>query len=81
MKLGAKIIVSIMIFFSVIFLFGGYVLISYFYEVTMEREVEGAIEQYQYNKFVVQANLITRGRIGLPAQRTDSMTSAAWLRI
>lgn len=61
MKLGAKIIVSIMIFFSVMFLFGGYVLISYFYEVTMEREVEGAIEQYQYNKFVVQANLITRG--------------------
>ena len=61
MKLGAKIIVSIMIFFSVIFLFGGYVLIAYFYEVTMEREVEGAIEQYQYNKFVVQANLITRG--------------------
>lgn len=61
MKLGAKIIVSIMIFFSVIFLFGGYALISYFYEVTMEREVEGAIEQYQYNKFVVQANLITRG--------------------
>lgn len=61
MKLGAKIIVSIMIFFSVMFLFGGYVLISYFYEVTMEREVEGAIEQYQYNKFVVQASLITRG--------------------
>ncbi len=61
MKLGAKIIVSIMIFFSVIFLFGGYALISYFYEVTMEREVEGAIEQYQYNKFVVQANLITKG--------------------
>ena len=61
MKLGAKIIVSIMIFFSVMFLFGGYILISYFYEVTMEREVEGAIEQYQYNKFVVQANLITRG--------------------
>ena len=61
MKLGAKIIVSIMIFFCVMFLFGGYILISYFYEVTMEREVEGAIEQYQYNKFVVQANLITRG--------------------
>ena len=78
MKLGAKIIVSIMIFFSVIFLFGGYVLISYFYEVTMEREVEGAIEQYQYNKFVVQANLITR--IGLKVRRTGSMTLAAWLR-
>lgn len=61
MKLGAKIIISIMIFFSVIFLLGGYALISYFYELTMEREVEGAIEQYQYNKFVVQANLITKG--------------------
>ncbi|MDE7202138.1 MAG: HAMP domain-containing protein [Lachnospiraceae bacterium] len=27
----------------------------------MEREVERAVEQYQYNKFVVQANLITKG--------------------
>lgn len=61
MKLGAKIIFSIMIFFSIIFLLGGYILISYFYEITMEREVESAIEQYQYNKFVVQANLITKG--------------------
>lgn len=51
----------ITIFFSVAFLFGGYMLISYFYDITMEREIEAAVEQYQYNKFVVQANLITRG--------------------
>lgn len=53
MKLGVKIIFSITIFFSVIFLAGGYALISYFYEITMAREVEAAIGQYQYNKFVV----------------------------
>lgn len=51
----------ITIFFSAAFLFGGYILISYFYDITMEREIEAAVEQYQYNKFVVQANLITRG--------------------
>lgn len=61
MKLGVKIIFSITIFFSVIFLFGGYILISCFYEITMEKEMETAAGQYQYNKFVVQANLITRG--------------------
>jgi len=60
MKLGAKIVVSITVFFSVIFLFGGYLLISYFYDITMEREIENAAKQYQYNKFVVQANLIIR---------------------
>ena len=61
MKLGAKIFCYVTIFFSAAFLFGGYVLISYFYEVAMGREVETAVEQYQYNKFVVEANLITRG--------------------
>ncbi|MDE6845135.1 MAG: HAMP domain-containing histidine kinase [Lachnospiraceae bacterium] len=61
MKLGAKIFLYITIFFSVAFLAGGYVLISYFYEITMEREIESAVEQYQYNKFVIQAHLITKG--------------------
>lgn len=55
----------ITIFFSTAFLFGGYILISYFYDITMEREIEAAVEQYQYNKFVVQANLITRGEAWL----------------
>lgn len=61
MKLGAKMFFCITIFFSIIFLFGGYTLISYFYEISMEREIKAVVEQYQYNKFVVQANLITRG--------------------
>lgn len=61
MKLGAKIFCYVTIFFSAAFLSGGYLLISYFYEIAMGREVETAVEQYQYNKFVVEANLITRG--------------------
>lgn len=61
MKLGTKIFFYITIFFSMAFLAAGYILISYFYEITMKREMETAVEQYQYNKFVVQANLITRG--------------------
>lgn len=61
MKLGAKIFFYITIFFGMAFLAGGYVLLSYFYETTMEREIESAVEQYQYNKFVIQAHLITKG--------------------
>lgn len=61
MKLGTKIFFYITIFFSMAFLAAGYILISYFYETTMNREMEAAVEQYQYNKFVVQANLITKG--------------------
>lgn len=61
MKFGTKIFFYSTIFFSIAFLFGGYTLISYFHKIIMEREVEGAIEQYQYNKFVLQANLITKG--------------------
>lgn len=61
MKLGAKIFFYITIFFSVAFLAGGYVLLSYFYGITMEREIESAVEQYQHNKFVMQAYLITKG--------------------
>lgn len=61
MKLGAKIFFCVTIFFSVIFLFGGYVLISFSYETAMEQELEIAKERYQYNKFVMQATLITRG--------------------
>lgn len=62
MKLGTKIFFYITVFFSAAFLVGGYVLISYFYEITMDREITSAVERYQYNKFVVEANLITRGQ-------------------
>lgn len=61
MRLGTKIFFYIIIFFSAAFLFGGYILLSYFYEVNMNREISSAVERYQYNKFVLQANLITRG--------------------
>lgn len=61
MKLGTKIFFFVIIFFSVIFLFSGYTLISFFNETAMEREVEAAIEKYQYNKFMIQSTLITRG--------------------
>ncbi len=62
MRFGTKIFFSITVFFSAAFLIGGYILLSYFYEMTMDREVASAVEQYQYNKFVLQANLITRGQ-------------------
>ncbi len=61
MKLGIKFFCSIMLSFSVIFLVGGYILLSFFLENAMEREVQAALEQYQYNKFVLQSELITKG--------------------
>lgn len=61
MKLGIKLFFCITIFFSITFLVGGYSLITYFYENTMQREVENATEQYQSNKFVVQSALLTKG--------------------
>lgn len=72
----------ITIFFSAAFLIGGYLLITYFYDITMEREIEAAVEQYQYNKFVVQANLITRGEewlAGADAEVGDPGSVAAEL--
>lgn len=61
MRLGVKIFFCVTIFFSLIFLFGGYQLLSGFYETELEREVKNAAEQYQYNKFVLQAMLLNKG--------------------
>lgn len=61
MKLGIKIFCSIMLSFSMIFLAGGYILLSFFYKNAMDREIQAALEQYQYNKFVIQSELITKG--------------------
>ncbi len=58
MKLGTKIIFFVTMFFSIIFLLGGYSLISYYNKISIEREVEAAVEQYQYNKFVMQSTLV-----------------------
>lgn len=61
MKLGTKIFFCIIVCFSVIFLAGGYSLISYVFDVAVDREIDMAAEQYQYNKFVIQAAFITKG--------------------
>lgn len=61
MKLGTKIFFCVIVCFSMIFLAGGYSLISYVYEVAIDREIDMASEQYQYNKFVIQAAFITKG--------------------
>ena len=61
MKLGTKIFFCVIVCFSVIFLAGGYGLISYVYEMAIDREIDMASEQYQYNKFVIQAAFITKG--------------------
>lgn len=61
MKLANKIFFCVIFFFSAFFLVCGYALISSFMEESLNREVESAIEKYQYNKFVVQADLITKG--------------------
>ena len=42
MKLGTKMFFCITIFFSAAFLIGGYLLITFFYDITMEREIEAA---------------------------------------
>lgn len=60
MKLGVKMFFCITVFFSAAFLVCGATLISYFYETAIEKEVESTAQQYQYNKFVIQAALITR---------------------
>ena len=60
MKLGIKMFFSITIFFSAAFLGCGAILISYFYDTAIEKEIESTAQRYQYNKFVIQASLITR---------------------
>ncbi len=60
MKLGVKMFFCITIFFSAAFLSCGAMLISIFYETAIEKEIESTSQQFQYNKFVIQAALITR---------------------
>lgn len=59
MKFSVKLFLGISIPFSVIILFGGYLLFSFYFSTTMEREVSAAGEGYQYNKFLVQSEMIT----------------------
>ncbi len=61
MKLGTKLFCCIVGCFSLVFLAGGYFLLSRFYEAAMRREIEVALEQYQSNKFVLQAGMLAWG--------------------
>ena len=60
MKLGVKMFFYVTIFFSAAFLSCGTALISYFYDTTIEKEIKSTGQLYQYNKFVMQAALITQ---------------------
>lgn len=74
MKLGMKMFFCITIFFSAAFLSCGAILISVFYETAIEKEIESTSQQYQYNKFVVQAALITRENSWI-ADAADGLSS------
>ncbi len=58
MRLAAKIFLSVMAVFSVAFLIAGYFLLSHSLETSVQRELEFALRQYQFDKFSVQADLI-----------------------
>jgi len=59
MRLFAKFFLCATLVISVALLFSGYLLITYSHENAMRRETERALNQYQYDKFTVQADLIT----------------------
>lgn len=61
MKIGIKMFFCITIFICVMFLTGGYTLLTIFFDIVIERETSLVLQQYQNNKFVLQAVLITNG--------------------
>jgi len=58
MRLFAKIFLCATLVISAALLFSGYLLITSSHENALNREAERAINQYQYDKFTVQAELI-----------------------
>lgn len=58
MRLFAKITLCATLVLSVALLFSGYLLITYSYENAINREMDRALNQYQYDKFSAQAELI-----------------------
>lgn len=59
MRLFTKIFILGMLVFGAAFSFSGYFLLRYALESSMEREVDFALKQYQYDKFTVQSALLT----------------------
>lgn len=64
MRLLAKIFFCSILALSIALSLSGYLLITYSYQNAIERERERALDEYQYNKFSVQATLLT-GQKGL----------------
>ncbi|MEL7563746.1 MAG: HAMP domain-containing sensor histidine kinase [Dehalobacterium sp.] len=60
MKLFAKIFLCAMIVLSVALSLSGYLLITSSYKNAVEQETQRAMDQYQYIKFLLQADLINR---------------------
>lgn len=58
MRLPAKIFFSVITVFSIVFLVSGYFLLSYSFEICVEREVDFALSRYKYDRFSVQSGLI-----------------------
>ncbi|MDD3890235.1 MAG: hypothetical protein PHR65_10030, partial [Syntrophomonadaceae bacterium] len=59
MRLFAKIFLCATLVLSMALSLSGYLLITSSYKNAIERETERALDEYQYNKFSVQAALIT----------------------
>lgn len=58
MRLFAKIYLFGTVILSIAFLISGYFLMNYFLKTSLEREMEFALKQYQYDKFSVQSNML-----------------------
>ena len=59
MRLFAKFFLCATLVISAALLLSGYLLITFSHESALNRETERAFNQFQYNKFIVQARLIT----------------------
>lgn len=77
MRLFAKIFLCITLVLSMALSLSGYLLITSSYKNSIDRETERALDQYQYNKFSVQAELITNSDSFQDAISADYNSQAA----
>ena len=63
MKLFAKFFLCATLILSIALLLSGYLFITFSFENALEREKERALNQFQYDKFTVQASLITSAEL------------------
>ena len=78
MRLFAKFFLCATIVISSALLVSGYLLITYSYESAINRETDRATTQYQYDKFTVQASLISNAESlqnGMPREILSRLSS------